>query len=133
MLIIRIPGADFGKIFKHRVFIVPLGEDKYWVGSTYDWDYTTDQPTAAGQQFLADRLNDILKVPFEIVAHHAAVRPTVKDRRPFLGTHPDFPQLAIFNGLGAKGASLGPFFARQLTDFLVHGRAIDDEVNIKRV
>lgn len=133
VFIIRIPEANFGKIFKHRVFIVPIGDDLYWVGATYDWTFENDQPTTAGKQFLEDRLNDILKVPFEIVEHRAAIRPTVKDRRPMLGSHPDFPQLAIFNGLGTKGASLAPFFAQQMTAYLTKGEALDPDVDISRI
>lgn len=131
-LIVRIKAADFGKIIKHRVFIVPMGQDLYWVGSTSDWHFEHDLPTAKGKQFLEERLKDFLKVPFEIVEHKAAVRPTVKDRRPFLGQHPEFSNLIIFNGLGTKGASLGPYFAQQLVGFLEQKNALDREVDIKR-
>lgn len=132
VLIVRIPDANFGKIFKHRVFIVPMGDDLYWIGATYDWSFENDAPTDAGKTFLADRLNDILKVPFEIVDHRAAIRPTVKDRRPFLGKHPDFSRLAIFNGLGTKGASLGPYFAQQMTNHLLQQTALEPDVDITR-
>lgn len=131
-LIIRIPGADFSKIVKHRVFIVPIGEDLYWTGSTYDWEYEDDKPTRTGYEYLKGRLEDMLKVPFEIVEHQAAIRPAIKDRRPLLGAHPNFPQLNIFNGLGAKGASLAPYFAQQMSEFLVNGMSIEAEVDIKR-
>ncbi len=133
VLIVRIPDADFSKMFKYRIFIVPLPEqDLYWVGSKYEWHYDDNNPTAEGKQYLKDRLADALTVPFEIVAHKAAVRPTNKDRRPFLGLHPEFPQVGIFNGLGTKGASLGPYFAKEMTDFLTAGKAPDAEVRIER-
>ncbi|MEL7021711.1 MAG: hypothetical protein AAGK47_08885, partial [Bacteroidota bacterium] len=59
-------------------------------------------------------------------------RPTVKDRRPFLGKHPDFSRLAIFNGLGTKGASLGPYFAQQMTNHLLQQTALEPDVDITR-
>ncbi|MCB0706183.1 MAG: FAD-dependent oxidoreductase [Saprospiraceae bacterium] len=133
ILLIRIPGVRFQKIFKHRIFLVPLQDDIYWVGSKYDWNFTDDQPHAESKKYLLERLNDILTVPFEVVDHKAAIRPTVKDRRPFLGVHPKFPQLAIFNGLGTKGASLGPYFANEMADFLVSGKPISAEVSISRI
>lgn len=132
VLIIRIPDAQFEKMLKHRVFIVPLEGNRYWVGSSYEWDYQDDQPTSAGRAFLEERLRDMLSVPFEVVAHLAAIRPTVKDRRPFLGQHPEFASLFIFNGLGTKGASLGPFWAKHMADHLVSGNPIDSAVNISR-
>lgn len=132
VLIIRIPNAKFHKMLKHRVFIVPMGEDLYWVGSNYVWDFEDDSPTSEGYQYLLGRLKEVLKVPFEIVEHLAAIRPTVKDRRPFLGKHPKFPALAIFNGMGTKGASLAPYFAHEMTNYLLGNTDLHTEVNISR-
>lgn len=132
VLQVRIPDADFKKILKHRIFLIPLQDDLYWVGSTYDWDFKDAEPTPEGRNFLEERLKDVLKVPFEIVQHQAAIRPTVKDRRPFLGIHREFPSLAIFNGMGTKGASLGPFWAHHMADFLVNNGILDQAVDISR-
>jgi glycine oxidase len=132
VLIVRVKEARFEKLLKHRVFIVPFGDDTYWIGATYDWKFDAADPTPEGYSFLKDRLSELLTVPFEILAHKAAVRPTVKDRRPFLGKHPDFPSLAIFNGLGTKGASLGPFWARHMADFLTKNIKLDPAVDIAR-
>ena len=74
----------------------------------------------------------MLAVPFEVVEHLAGIRPTVSDLRPFLGLHPAHPTLAIFNGLGTKGALLGPFFAKQMADFLMGKRQLEPEVDITR-
>lgn len=132
-LIVRIPDAGFEKILKQQIFIVPLREDDlYWIGSTYDRHYQDDKPSEKGYNYLHEHLKNLLRVPFEVVDHVAAVRPTVRDRRPFLGLHPKFPQLGIFNGLGTKGASLGPFWAKQLVDFLLHEKTLDEAVDIQR-
>lgn len=131
-LLVRIPNAKFDRILKHRIFVVPLGEDLYWIGATNNQTFEDETPTLSNRQTLENHLREILQLPFEVVAHEAGVRPTVKDRRPFLGLHPQFNQLAIFNGLGTKGASLAPFFAKQMADFLTTGRSIDEAVDIKR-
>lgn len=132
VLIVRIPNGQFEKLLKHRVFIVPIGSDQYWIGATYDWKYDKEGPSSEGRAFLQERLEDLLKVPFEIIEHKAAVRPTVKDRRPFLGRHPKLDKMAIFNGLGTKGASLGPFWARHMADFLTKNVKLDPTVAISR-
>lgn len=130
-LIVRIPGADFQKMLKQQIFIVPLGKDDlYWVGATYHRHYDNDLPSEEGKKYLLHHLQNLLHIPFEVMHHLAAVRPTVRDRRPFLGLHPQFPQLGIFNGLGTKGASLGPFWADHFTNFLMYKTAIDAEVDI---
>jgi len=133
VLIVRIPKVKFEKILKHRVFIVPMpAPDHYWIGSTYDWKYEDARPTERGRQYLEQRLRDMLQTPFEIVEHRAAIRPTVKDRRPFLGQHPDFEPLYIFNGLGTKGASLGPYWACHMANYLAARHPLDPEVDIAR-
>ncbi len=142
-LIVRIPDANFEKMLKQQIFIVPLDtkhagfdgrgmSNLYWIGATYERHYTDEQPSDKGFQYLHDHLKDLLKVPFEVVQHLAAVRPTVRDRRPFLGLHPQFPQLGIFNGLGTKGASLGPYWAKHFAAFLVNKKKLDEEVDIQR-
>lgn len=132
VLIVHIPGAGFEKAFKHRVFIIPMGAERYWIGATYDWKYADDSPTEAGRSFLEEHLQDILKTPFKVLKHQAAIRPTVKDRRPFLGRHPHYTNLVLFNGLGTKGTSLAPFWARHLVEYLLDDQPLDPAVDIGR-
>lgn len=134
VLIVKIPDYHSEKMLKHGVFIVPLQDETYWIGATNEWPayYNTESPTVANKTKLLDKLNQAIHCPFEIVEHKAAVRPTVKDRRPFLGLHPKWKSLAIFNGLGTKGASLAPFWASHFCDFLVHQKDLEKEVDINR-
>ncbi len=132
-LIVRIPNMDFRKIFKHKLYIVPLGNDEYWIGATNDWYHEDDLPTEEKYKILKNGLENILNVPFEILHHGAAIRPTNRDRKPLLGLHPEHHQLAIFNGLGSKGASLGPYWANQMADFLINEKPLEKEVNIRRI
>ncbi|MEZ5059378.1 MAG: FAD-dependent oxidoreductase [Saprospiraceae bacterium] len=105
-VIIRIPGVHFQKVFKHGIAIVPFKDDLYWVGSTNSWDFKNDSPEAPQQEELIQSLNEILTVDFEVIEPRAAIRPSVKDRRPYVGKHPKFHNLFILNGLGTKGTSL---------------------------
>ncbi len=132
VLLVKIPGANFEKILKHKLFVVPLPNDIYWIGSTYDWDSIDDHPTDEKKQFLIKKLEKVLTVPYEIIDHQAAIRPTTFDRRPFLGLHPENPCLGIFNGMGTKGASLIPYFANKYVEFLLEGKAFNQEAKIER-
>lgn len=120
------------KVINKGVFILPIGNNTYKVGSTYEWNDLNEKTTEKGRNELIDKLNKVLKVPYEIIEHSAGIRPTVNDRRPILGLHPQYSVLTVFNGLGTKGVMLAPFFAQQLVDFLENGMSIHDEVNIKR-
>ncbi len=132
VLIARIPKVNFKKLLKHRIFIVPLQDDLYWIGATYEWNYDTHLPTEKNTNFLEERLREAITSPFEIIERKAAIRPTVKDRRPFIGFHPKHSNIAIFNGLGTKGASLGPFWANHFCEVLEGENTLSEEVSVER-
>lgn len=124
--------SELGEMIKKEALIVHVGEGLFWAGGTYNWTFEDELPTEGEREILLGRLHDILKVPFEVVAHRAAVRPATKDRRPFIGQSKTHPGIAIFNGLGTKGALLAPFLAGHLADHLLHGAPLDPEVDIRR-
>ena len=132
MLQIAIPDLTLDLIIKHKSYLVPLENKSWWVGSTYEWNDLSETPGDAGTEQLMRSLSDVLKVPFEVEKVQAAIRPTVKDRRPFLGSHPQHKSLIIFNGLGTKGTSLGPYWADHLCQHLLEGKDLNEEVDINR-
>lgn len=132
LFIIRAADLDLDVIINTSVFILPLGNNLFKVGATYNWEDKTNTPTAEGKQELIDRINEILNCDFEIVEHFAGVRPTVKDRRPLLGTHPKHSNLHILNGLGTRGVMLAPTLAKDLYDFIENGKSLDKTIDIKR-
>lgn len=132
LFIIKAPDLDLDVIVNTSVFILPIGNDLYKVGATYNWKDKTDLPTEEGKTELVARIKEILSCDFEIVSHFAGVRPTVKDRRPLIGTHPKHPPVHILNGLGTRGVMLGPAMAKVLYDSIEHQIPLDKEINIER-
>ena len=132
LFIIKAPGLKLDVIVNTNVFILPLGNDLFKVGATYNWTDKTDKITEEGKGELILRIREILTCDFDIVEHLAGVRPTVKDRKPLLGTHPNFSNIHILNGLGTRGVMLGPFMAKVLYDNIEYGISIERENDIKR-
>ncbi|SHM45149.1 NAD(P)/FAD-dependent oxidoreductase [Flavobacterium chilense] len=132
LFIIKAPDLDIDVIVNTSVFILPLGDNLFKVGATYNWQDKTDLPTEEGKQELLERIKEIITCDFEIVKHFAGVRPTVKDRRPLLGTHYERKSLHILNGLGTRGVMLGPAMAQELFDFIEKETPLSPEVNIQR-
>lgn len=134
VLIVRIPDYPASQqLIKHGVFIVPLTEpDHYWVGSTYHHHYQDSTPLPEDRLRLEERLAHALRLPFEVVEHRAAIRPAVRDRRPLLGQHPEHSALYLLNGLGAKGASLGPHCAQALLGLMERQQPLQPEVDLHR-
>ncbi|GAB3272417.1 FAD-dependent oxidoreductase [Larkinella harenae] len=119
-------------IVNQGVFIMPVESNNYRVGATYTWHDIDWQTTEDGKVFLEQKLQALLKVPYQVVGQRVGIRPATKDRRPFIGLHPVHSAIGIFNGLGTKGVSLAPYFADQFADFLEGRKELDPEVNIER-
>ncbi len=132
IITIHSPELQIEKIVSKGIFIIPIGNNKYKVGSTYEWNEIDENSTLKGRNQISEQLDKILKCKYTIVEHQAGIRPTVKDRRPLLGIHPENKLIGIFNGLGTKGASLAPYFAHQFVEFLENEASLDEEVNIER-
>jgi len=119
-------------IVSNGVYILPLGNSRFRTGATYTWDDLTETPTEAGLNFLTDNLKKTVRCNFEITGHKAGIRPAIRDRRPLVGFHPVHSQLGIFNGLGTKGAMLGPYYANQMVDMLLENKQPDRDVAVSR-
>ena len=109
-----------------------VGNNIYKVGATYNWKDKTDTPTEEAKEELLKKLQSLLDHPFELIGHQAGVRPTTKDRRPIIGTHPKHQNLHVFNGLGTKGVMIAPYFVDQFCDFLEGKSQLDKEVDLNR-
>jgi glycine/D-amino acid oxidase-like deaminating enzyme len=132
LLIIKAPNLNLDVVIKSSVFMLPIGNDLYKVGATYDWSDKSNNPTEAGKQELIEKLTELISCDFEIVQHFAGVRPTVKDRRPLVGTHPNHSQLHVLNGLGTRGVMLGPYLANQLFEHIENQLPLEKEIDIVR-
>lgn len=132
VLTLRIAGLTENAIVKSGVFIIPLGDDLYRVGSTYFWKDKTTGPTSSAKKFLLERLTRFMTLPYEVVAHAAGVRPTVSDRRPLVGVHPNHNKLYVLNGLGSRGVMIAPTAAKALAHFIYKGTPIAPEMDIVR-
>ena len=92
----------------------------------------TDTPTEEGKRELVEKIKEIINCDFEIVKHFAGVRPTVKDRRPLVGTYVKHNSIHILNGLGTRGVMLGPAMAKALFENIEYQKPLDSTIDIKR-
>lgn len=134
-LVVEIPGLPTQHIYKNSMLLTPLqgmGADLFWIGASYIWDFENADPTEAFRESAVQTLNQWLKIPFKIVEHRSGLRPATLERRPFVGFHPLHPSIGILNGMGTKGCSLSPFFAKQLTDNMVYQLPIAKDADVNR-
>jgi glycine/D-amino acid oxidase-like deaminating enzyme len=134
-LIIEAPDLPAANIYKKGLTIVPMVNTTagyFWVGSNYIWDFADEHPTEGFRTRTEQYLKEWLKPDFKIADHKASIRPANLERRPFAGFHPVYKNIGLLNGMGTKGCSLAPYFAKQLTDHLMHNKQILAEVDVKR-
>jgi glycine/D-amino acid oxidase-like deaminating enzyme len=132
LFIIKAPQLNLDVILNTIVFILPLGNDLFKIGATYNWDDKTDLPTEEGKAELVKKIKEIINCDFKIVEHLAGVRPTVKDRKPLVGTYSNHDSIHILNGLGTRGVMLGPAMAKALFENIEYQKPLDKAIDIKR-
>ncbi len=119
------------KIISKGGYILPIGNKEFILGASYERTFE-NKVTEKGREMIAKKMGEVLNAPYQIIGQRSAIRPTVRDRRPFIGQHPDFENIMIFNGMGTKGVTLSPYFAAHFVDFLEKRSELNKEVNIKR-
>ena len=132
LLTIKAPDLKETNVIKASVFIIPLGDDLYRVGATYKWKDKTNVPTEEAKTELLEKLNSFLKCDYEVMGHVAGIRPTVTDRKPLVGRHPEHKNLYVLNGFGSRGVMIAPFASEQLYRFIEINEAIHPAMDVFR-
>lgn len=132
LLIIHAPDLKIDFVLKSGVFLIPLGDDNYIVGATYEWKDLTNNTSTKAKEELLVKLEKLITCKFEIVNQVAGIRPTVKDRRPLVGQHQVHERMYVLNGLGTRGVMIGPYVAQKLYSFIENKMPLDKEIDISR-
>lgn len=120
------------EILNKNGFLMGLGNGRFKVGATYEWNELTEEKTENGLAELQSKLKQLINCPYTILEHQAGVRPSSVDRRPIIGAHPKQQNLFIFNGLGTKGVMLAPYFAKKFVNFYLQKETLPEEVKVDR-
>jgi len=115
-----------------KCFVLPLGDEKFKIGSTYIWHTNDPSPTDAGRETLLENLSFLTKEKVQVLDHEGGIRPTTDDRRPLIGTHPSLKHYHIFNGLGTKGYMIAPLLAKEFVSYLFGESELHPETTIDR-
>ena len=132
LVIIHAPDLKINYVLKAGVFLIPLGDDLYIVGATYEWKDLSNTITETAKEELLNKLKKLIRCSFKVVNQVAGIRPTVKDRRPLVGQHHTYKNLFVLNGLGTRGVMIGPYVAKQLYNFIEKDIPLEKEIDINR-
>lgn len=114
-------------------WLAPRADGSYRLGATHSWSPLDARTTSSAREELLAHLDD--RVPglrVRVIRQVAGVRPATRDRLPFLGRHLEMPALSIFNGFGAKGSLLIPWYAQRMADYLCDATPLPETCDIAR-
>ena len=132
LLTIYAPELNIDFLLKSTLFVLPMGNNHYKIGATFNWTDKTSNPSKEGKDELVEKLKKVINVPYTIVSQSAGIRPTVAGRRPLVGVHDKHNQLIVLNGLGTRGVMIAPTVAKNLFNHLENNEELDKEIDIKR-
>ena len=133
ILTLKSEELELTEMYKKKVFVIPLGNQLFRVGATYDRDFQESYDEESKREELIQQFQEIFKCKFEVVEQLGGIRPAVRDRRPYLGKHPVLKNFYIFNGLGSRGCLMAPKLSEELIDCMEEEKALSAEIDIERV
>ncbi|MGJ5643540.1 NAD(P)/FAD-dependent oxidoreductase [Formosa sp. S-31] len=132
LITIKAPDLKLDYILKSSAFLIPMENDVYWVGATYEWNDKTNSITEKAKDELLSKIKMFITCDFKVINQVAGIRPTVKDRRPLVGEHPEYKNMYVLNGLGTRGVMIAPYVSEKLFNYIEHGQTLDSEIDIRR-
>lgn len=121
-------------IIKQKQWLIPTQEeDVYLLGSNFHKNNPNVGPNINDAQTLIKRAEYITGKPVELIEHKRGVRPTVQNRRPYLGEHPKQKGIFVYNGLGAKGSSLCSWLSPMMAKHVCFAEQLNPEVCLSRI
>jgi len=119
-------------VLKTHFFLIPLGNNKYKFGATYENHFKDKDHDSAAKLQLINELEKLISTPYVVIEQLTGIRPTVIDRKPLVGRHSQYNNLYVCNGLGTRGIIIAPTSAKLLVNNIVKGSSVPAEININR-
>ncbi len=134
--ILTIASSEFitDKILQYGNWLLPLNNNHYRLGATFDPVHLNTDITQDAKTILSNNLHARLpnSCKFKVIQQQANIRPCTLDKQAFIGLHPQHPELAIFNGFGAKGSLQIPYYAQQFSQHLITKTPLNSNIDIQR-
>lgn len=132
LLTLKVKGLNLNEIYKKKVFVIPLGNDLFRVGATYEKRHEAEYDGLKKREELLKNFEDIFACDYVVMDQESGVRPTVKDRRPIVGRHLLLNNFYILNGMGSRGCLMAPLLSEELLEHIEKGKALSDDIGLDR-
>tara|TARA_B100001057_G_scaffold458140_1_gene507110 strand:+ start:31220 stop:32263 length:1044 start_codon:yes stop_codon:yes gene_type:complete len=126
------PNLKINEIIHSGVTTIPLGDDNYIAGSTFNHDLKYLKCTVESKNEIIKKIKKIKDFTFVINSQSIAVRPSVFDRRPIIGPHYKYKNIFLMNGLGSRGVLMTSYLANILLSNIFRKEKINSDINVNR-
>ena len=116
ILTLRANKALPSSLINFSQWVIPIDSHTIKTGASWDRENLDLEITSDARDKLMQNIRKLYKIPgleFKVLEQQAGIRPCTRQRTPFVGQHPQTPQISIFNGFGSKGSLLIPYYAKQ--------------------
>jgi len=108
-------------------WLVPLGSTAK-LGSSFAWDDLDLSPNEKIKKTLLDSLRNNTQVSADVISHEVGIRPSTRQREPFVGKLSNLDNAYCFNGFGSKGCLLIPHYVDLLSKHLLQQSPLPSKV-----
>lgn len=119
-------------IIKKKHFLFEMENGWYYSGGTFDRNSNDYSVMDNAVEELKKSIEEVYPHPYEVKEIEVGLRPTLQDRKPTLGAHPEHPNMYILNGMGSRGVLNGCFFAHELFLHIENKTPLLPEISIER-
>ncbi|MDA1182565.1 MAG: FAD-binding oxidoreductase [Bacteroidetes bacterium] len=131
ILTVYIPGLDPAFMYKKKAWLIPTREPfQFLLGNNFFKDDGRTESLSIEADSLIRYAKEITGLPVTLLQHKRGIRPTIQNRRPYLGQHPNKNNLFVYNGLGSKGVSLCSWLSPMMAKHVVDESALPVELDI---
>lgn len=115
-------------------WLLPLDQHHFKFGSTFRWRPNHQLPSKAAATELLTALQrlDPYAAQHRLISQESGIRPGSRDKMPFIGLLQNPDRIGIFNGFGAKGSLLIPYYSAVFSDYLCDNAELPKEINLNR-
>lgn len=114
VLYVHLPNLPRCSAYEFGLRLVPMKDQIFWLGSNHLWHHAL-QPDEVFYDKATKLLATYFSDNYRIVKHSVGWRPTTAGQQVVMMEHDEKKNVFIWNGLGTKGFSKGPYY---LKDFL---------------
>ena len=108
-------------------WLAPIG-DITKLGSNYQWDDLKLNKSEQVKNQLLDSLIHNTHLQGTVTNHQVGIRPTTKQRKPFIGSLKNLKGAYCFNGFGSKGCLLIPYYADLFCEHLINNKPLSKDL-----